>query len=307
MTQLTKIQEQVKQRLIEGLTKQGLNWFKPWNAGQANTSFMPINRATGREYNGINVLFLNSVMQASGYSYNEWLTYKQATELGGNVKKGSTATDVYLWSIFLLGSDGKIYKKQEDVPAGVDAEKKFSLKFYKVFNIAQCEGIEPRNAATPVQDDNTFNPVAEAEAIINGWANKPKIINNSEGRAYYSPSRDNVVMPMPTTFVDNDSYYKTLFHELVHSTGHESRLNRKAIAGGVSHFGNSAYSQEELVAESGAMMLTGIANLSPKDNETNSQAYINAWVKGVKETPAQAIVSALTQSAKAVDMIINNK
>ena len=300
MTAIAKVQEQVKQRLLDGLKTQGLKWFQPWNTeGQ---SYIPINRKSGKSYNGVNVIFLNAEMKASGYTHNEWLTYKQATELGGHVMRGQKSHEVYFWSIFYVDADGNIYKTKEDAK-GEPVEKRFSLKTYKVFNIAQCEGIEPRNPAEPIEESE-FNPVAEAQAIIDNWSAKPKIVNKPQNRAFYRPATDVVTMPMPQRFCDADSYYKTLFHELVHSTGHESRLNRKGVAGG-SFFGDATYSAEELVAESGAMILSGIANLNPKDGDTNSQAYINGWVKGVEETPAKAIVSALTQSAKAVDFILN--
>ena len=112
-------------------------------------------------------------------------------------------------------------------------------------------------------------------------------------------------MPLMGQFLSADDYYKTLFHELVHSTGHESRLSRKAVMT-TNLFSKTKgdYAFEELIAESGAMMLAGIANLSPKDSDANSQAYINGWVKAVEDANESAVVSALVQSAKAVDFIL---
>ena len=111
-------------------------------------------------------------------------------------------------------------------------------------------------------------------------------------------------MPKANTFVDTDSYYKTLFHEIVHSTGHESRLNRKGVSGTVASFGSDVYSKEELVAEMGSLFLKSIAGLEPKDNMTNSQAYINGWISKLTEEP-KLIMFASSQAEKAVKHILN--
>mgnify|MGYP006969368726 FL=1 len=128
---------------------------------------------------------------------------------------------------------------------------------------------------------------------------------NIQSRAYYAPMSDLVSMPTLAQFNTPEAYYQTLFHELVHSTGHESRLSRKGVMT-TEQFGKTKadYAFEELIAESGAMMLTGMAGLDVEKLEANSKAYINGWVKAVDEAPEQAVVSALTQSYKAVDFIL---
>jgi antirestriction protein ArdC len=142
------------------------------------------------------------------------------------------------------------------------------------------------------------NPIDSAEAIIAGFKDKPTIRNVEQDRAYYSPSQDLVVMPLMEQFDREDNYYKTLFHELVHSTGHESRVGRKLEG---FHASSDSYSFEELIAEIGAMYLTSIADLNTSDE--SSQAYINGWIEYLKGEPKDIIVRAMTQSKKAVEYI----
>jgi len=173
-----------------------------------------------------------------------------------------------------------------------------------VFNIAQCDDIEPRRKpVAPVEGVGEFTPIDKAERVYKEQYpkdNRPSLSHGGE-RAFYVPSRHHVQMPNPETFVTNDDYYKTLFHELVHSTGHETILKRLDK---VAAFGSDAYSKEELVAEIGSQFLVGLTGISPKDDEQNSQAYINGWVKELKDKPKMAL-SAATKAMKAVDFILD--
>lgn len=168
-----------------------------------------------------------------------------------------------------------------------------------MFNLAQIEGIEIE-AKEPV-DMTDFEPIAEAEGITLRYLTAQEIeLKHMENRAYYNRLKDMINMPKPETFIDADSYYKTLFHEMAHSTGHEKRLNRKTL--NEVEMGDNTYAREELVAEVSAMYLVGLLNLNPKDNMTNSQAYINGWIKYLKDKPMEA-ATAMTQATKAVDLI----
>jgi len=306
----TDIFEKVKQTLIEGIEKDGLNWFKPWtNKGGVVGDWRPINRKTGTPYKGMNVWFLSSAMKEFGYDNNEWLTYKNAQELGGSVRKGESSVEVFFWNIgYWNPTTKKVYKSLADAVAKgedrKDIKQFFSLKVWKVFNIAQCENIDARNPSAPIESDeeNAFNPIEEAERIIAEWGTKPSIRHGGNS-ACYIPSKDHVQMPEAKAFIDGDSYYKTLFHELVHSTGHESRLKRKGVIE-FDKFGSDRYAMEELIAESGSMLLAGIAGLNPKDSDDNSIAYVKNWANRLKEESSKAIVGALTQSAKAVEFIV---
>jgi antirestriction protein ArdC len=299
------VQQRVKDALLDGLKKDGLKWFKPWKGGLGNN---PINHVTGRAYTGLNVFFLNAMMRVGGFEHNEWLTFNAAKKAGLRVSKGSKSTPVYFFNVSILDvENNKFYKSiQAALDAGADMSKLrkvFALKEYKVFNIAQLDECSPKRVATELDKNN--DPVEAAEAIVNGYNAAPKI-NLVEGsdEAYYVPTKDLVVCPVIDQFVDATAYYKTLFHELVHSTGHESRLNRKEVATtDVLNKTRADYAFEELVAESGAMMLTGHAGL-PDIHEENSQAYINGWVKAVEEAKESAVVTALVRSSKAVAHIL---
>jgi antirestriction protein ArdC len=307
--------EQVKTTILEGIEKKGLDWFKPWTSStyKVGDEWRPINRVSGRAYSGTNIWILSAAMVQCGYEHNEWGTYKNIQDWASNVRKGEKAFDTYHWNIgWWNPTTKKTFKSMADAIAKgesvSDIKQFFSLKIWKVFNIGQCENIEPRNPHAPIEEptEDEFSPIDIAEAAIKNWAHCPKI-KHGGNRAYYSPMADYVQMPEPTDFIDGDSYYKTLFHELVHSTGHKARLNRKPVAESAFKFGDADYSVEELVAESGSMMAVGILGLNPKDSNTNSQAYINNWLKGVRETPAKAIVSALTHSSKAIEYMFESK
>jgi antirestriction protein ArdC len=283
-------------------------WFKPWKGGQENA---PFNLHTKRYYNGFNIFMLNFVMRTEGYEHNQWLTFKQISDKGGKVIKGSKSTEVYFWQIGYLDNKTGKFVPAKDIkkinPAeqfeGKDRYRKtFSVRFYKVFNVAQTEGIEPM-VKEEVVTEVVNEPNEVAEALVKNYVEKQngfKILHR-ENSAYYSPTRDIVNMPMLKSFVDADSYYKVLFHELAHSTGHKSRLDRKSLKG-VAKWGDNTYAREELVAEISSWYLVGLLGLNPKDNEANSQAYIKGWCKNLKDEPKECVY-AMQQATKVIDYI----
>ena len=292
----TDVYQQVTDRIIAGLEQKGLAWFKPWDAGQDTQ--LPINNVTGRPYSGLNTLLLTIEQMEKGYANNEWLTFKQAKSAGGQVKKGSKSTWVVFWNISYKGEDGKYYRKIEDMPAGMAFDKVFSPRIWSVFNVEQVDGVEPRRQ--PVEASGEFSPIEQAAKVYELYPNdKRPSLGHGGGSAFYSPVKHHVQMPKPETFVTSDDYYKTLFHELVHSTGHESILKRLDK---VAAFGSESYSKEELVAEIGCQFLVGLTGIQPKDDEQNSQAYINNWIAKLKEQPKMAL-SAANNAMKAVDFI----
>ena len=307
------VTEKVKQALLEGLQKEGLQWFRPWKSGDN----APINHFSGRAYRGINRFFLDAVMRERGYESNEWGTLNSIVKSGFRVKKDEMTkySEVYNWKmsycVFKPKGSGKWYSKLEECIKKEKCEQKdvftnFTLFYFRVYNIAQVEGdIKPRRVPT---EEVEVTPIESAEKVIRDYkkANKKlKIKDVNQDRAYYSPSEDKIVMPLKKQFKNVDNYYKTLFHEMIHSTGHESRLKREGIVD-FTYFGADRYAYEELIAESGAMMLSGLSGICTDcgDDESNSQAYINGWVKRVKMEDSKAIVSALTKSAKAVDYVL---
>ncbi len=304
--------KKVKATLLEGLKKDGLTWFKPWKSGMN----FPINNKSGRAYRGFNNFILNAQMQEYGYEYNEWDTFKSISARKGQVKKGEKGTDIYFWLISYCSKEnfGTWYRTKSECMKKENCNEddiftNFDLRYYRVWNIGQCEGLTPKR---PIDENaKVVKPIESCENILREYkkiAKKLIFRNVEQDRAYYSPSKDMIVMPLMTQFNSEDKYYHTLFHEMVHSTGHDSRLNREGVATAkMLTKSKHDYAFEELIAESGAMVLSGIAGINTDDESKQSQAYVNGWVKAVEKADEKAIVSALTQSAKATDYILGNK
>jgi antirestriction protein ArdC len=293
---MKNIYDKINDQVLEGLEKEGLNWFKPWKSGGAN---QPMNYSTGKFYRGFNIFMLNFVMVDKEYEYNQWMTYKQAQAKGGQVKSGETAIDVYFYKVSYQNTETGKYS---DTPTGdlKKWRKSVSMRYFKVFNIAQTEGLEP----LPVEE---FEPTEDqtnemAKGLCDSYINKQNISFSPFGdSAFYSPSRDHIEMPPLETFCDSDSYYKTLFHEMAHSTGHKSRLKRATLMDS-NKWGDTTYSKEELVAEISAMYLVGILGLEPQDSSFNSQAYIKGWCKHLRDKSREC-VNAMQQATKVVEFI----
>lgn len=292
------IYDRITDKVIAGLETKGLQWFRPWNAGAASA---PINWATGKRYNGINVFMLSAAMADHGYSANEWLTFKQAKDNGGQVRKGSKSEFVVFWNISFKTEDGRWFPNEAALrKAGLtpaQATKLFKPRWFNVFNIDQIEGLEAKHTVEPIE------PIAsdryDAEWVYDGYEGRPSLAHGGEA-AFYSPSKHLVKMPLRETFATDAHYWGTMFHELTHSTGHESVLNREGVAK-MNGFGTERYAKEELVAEIGSQYLLGFAGI-PADDE-NSQAYINGWVSKLKLDKKLAL-SAAQQAMHAANRIL---
>ena len=298
--------------VIDGLKKDGLKWFMPWKSGMGNS---PINNVTGRPYSGINIFLLNATMRMMGYPENEWLTYNQASTKKGNVKKGQKSTGVTFWNISFYdatetGSKTFYRTLAQALSAGIspgNIKKAFSLQIFRVFNIAQCENIKPKRLpVTDLQEPIQNSNCEIARSICDTYLLKEKVelTHNATSSAYYSPSKDSINMPVEESFQDCDSYFKTLFHEISHSTGHETRLKRIGVTNNSG--GKDRYAKEELVAEITAMYMSGLTGLKPKDSDDNSQAYLNGWVRRISDAQGKEekfVVSAMTQASKSADFI----
>lgn len=278
------VYEVVTQRIIQQLEQGVAPWQKPWN--DRGAASLPKNLATGKEYRGINTWILFSTGYASPY----FLTFKQALELGGNVRKGEKGYPVVFW---------KFGTREVQNPDTHETENKDSVlcRYYTVFNVAQCENL--RVMPQPKLDFPETSPIDACESIVAGWETKPDIRHGHDKAAYYKLA-DYITMPDAGQFAKREEYYSTLFHELTHSTGHKTRLDR-ATLNDVERFGDKNYSREELVAEMGAAFLCGLSGI---ENATidNSAAYLSFWLKELRENP-RTIVIAAAQAQKAVDMI----
>lgn len=267
----------ITDRILESLASGMVPWRKPWHTET------PKNLVSGREYRGVNILLLQSAPFESPY----WLTFNQARSLGGSVKKGERGCPVIFWKV------------SEERDEHGEPEKSFVLRYFTVFNAAQCQGIEvPPSAVRP-----EFNPIEACERIVSGFAGRPRIDHGGD-LACYVPSLDRVQLPSHQAFSSAAEYYSTLFHELTHSTGAANRLARKGILDRAS-FASHEYSFEELIAECGAAFLCAQGAI---DNRTldNSAAYIASWGKKLRSEP-RWIVNAAAQASKAADLILGRQ
>jgi len=275
------VYEVVTDRILASLAAGVAPWKSPYLAGVG----FPVNFSTGKKYRGVNVFLLST----AGFSSPFWLTYRQAQELGGNVRKGEKGSTVVKYGTF--------------EPEDEEEEKKMFLKTYTVFNACQIEGIEfPKPEARPAVSDSC----GEAKLIVAGMPQRPAIRHGS-ALAFYRPSEDFVSMPEPENMATEEAYFSTLFHELTHSTGHASRLARKSLMENKGQHGNrTTYAEEELVAEMGAAFLNAEAGILESELE-NSAAYLANWAKAIKEDRTISVIRAASQAQKAADFILNRK
>lgn len=260
-------------------------WERPWSPTNA-----PTNLISKKAYKGSNVWLLNAMQEIRGYKSRYWVSFKQAKDLGGNVKKGEKSTMIIYWQFSQFSKtkeNGEVETKQ--IPL---------IKFSNIFNVDQCEGFEEK---IPADVKNEIGTVDELEEIFANWKTKP-VIHVGGDRAFYRPSTDSMAMPEKETFKDTASYYSVLGHEYIHSTGAKHRLNREGVTN-LNFFGSHDYAKEELVAEMGASFFMGIAGLD-RETHRNNAAYIQSWIKKLQNDP-KMIVQAGSEAQKAVEYIIN--
>jgi antirestriction protein ArdC len=261
---------------ITALLEQGtVPWQKPWKARTG----LPRNFVSKNPYRGINVFLLLAMMYESPF----WLTFRQVSQLGGSVRKGEKACPVVFWKQTTV----------EDKKSG-EQKKKYLLRFYHVFNVAQCDGM--KISAEPVQE----NVIAKPEDIV-AQMPQPPILKHGMTRAYYSPREDCVGLPPRERFERTEDYYSTVFHEFVHSTGHEKRLKRSTLTESAG-YGSNPYCKEELIAEMGAAFLCGLAEIGERTID-NSAAYLKGWLEQLRQDKT-LIVQAAAQAQKAADFIL---
>ena len=251
---------------------------------------LPQNLVSRKPYRGVNVFMLHAMSYESPF----WLTFKQAKEMGGNVRKGEHACPVVFWKWLDVDEPSEPTSKRA-VPM---------LRYYSVFNVAQCDGV---TAPAIEGTDRPHSPIETAEQIVAAMPRRPAIRHGLD-RASYSPAADSVAMPSPERFDTPENYYNVLFHELTHSTGHESRLNRKGVSGAGGEwdgFGSQSYSKEELVAEMGSAFLCGRAGIVERTID-NSAAYVRSWLQRLKDD-ARLVVQAAAQVQRAADFILGRQ
>lgn len=277
---MDRVYENAINQILDSLEKGVVPWQKPWTGGVAG----PYNPITKRYFTGINRVILGTTCFPSPY----FMGFDQAKKAGGFVKKGEKGTHIIKFS--------KVVKKVLDD----NNEEQVITKIYPmtltVFNLTQISGLK---FDTP-EENKVHEPIEAADLIIKGMPNPPKINEQDSYKAAYSPNSDVVIMPKRSQFKSIEEFYNTLFHELTHSTGHESRLNRPIK----NFFGDNKYSQEELIAEMGAACLANMVGIFDTTLK-NSVAYIQSWAKAIRNDK-MLIFKAASQSKKACDFILNN-
>lgn len=283
------VAQEVTDTIIKHLEQGVAPWRKPWNVG----GLMPTSAATGKPYRGINALLLSLIAMEHNYSSNVWTTFDKAKEMGGSVKKGEKSTTV----VFFTTINVEDKKKNDGSTKGVPI-----MKFFPVFNIDQTDGCEIPVKFQPKQvlvaDSDILSVI---DTVWSGYNNKPSLRWGGP-QAFYDPSIDHIQLPPIESFISTEAYCETMFHEAVHSTGHKNRLDRFVKDGSPTMFGSENYAKEELVAELGSVMLMSSVGVTPP--MTNSAAYVNGWLKALKNDKS-LLISAANKAQKAVDHILS--
>lgn len=265
----------VTDQILEAMEKGVIPWQKPWK------SHLPMNMVSKHQYHGINLLILS----LSGFGSPFYLTFNQVEALGGQVKPGSKALRIVYWRLLehINSQSGEV----TEVPL---------MRYYCVFNLEQTTGIPAEKIP---QLGKEANPIEACESVFANMPNKPGLIGSRE--AYYDRREDLIGMPAREWFDSPEEYYSTLWHEAVHSTGHQKRLSRDNTYE-KSGF-NAVYSNEELIAEIGSSFLcayTGIAPLTIR----NQAAYCAHWLKRL-QGDKRLIIYAASAAQKAADYIMH--
>ncbi len=282
------VYERITNKIIAELEKGMRPWVKPWSAEHAAGRITRPLRANGIPYRGINVLMLWADSVEKGYNAPIWITFKQAQELGGHVRKGESGSLVVYASTFS--------RTETDAGSGAEVERDIPfLKGYTVFNAEQVEGLPPHFYAPAQAPLDPVRRIDRAEAF---FAATGAAISHGGNRAFYAYGEDRIQLPPFETFRDAESYYATLAHEATHWTRHESRLERDF---GRKKWGDEGYAMEELVAELGAAFLCADLGVASEERDDHA-SYIASWLKVLKDDK-RAIVTAASHAQRAADFL----
>ncbi len=268
------LHQQITDRILEAMEQARSTGRRLWDSQPS----LPLNLATGKPYTGINTLILWAAGLKHAYASPYWLTYPQACTMGGQVRKGEHGELCVFY---------KPWETEEATDSGeTETRKGAVLKSFRVFNLDQIDGMEP-----PAREERpVFVAIADAERIL---AASPAPIHLGGTQAFYHPSSDTIHLPERERFASAEAFYSVALHELTHSTGHSSRLDRTFGK----RFGDDAYAMEELVAEMGSAFLNaelGLINATLEDHAD----YLASWLK-VLRSDRKAILIAAAQAAKA--------
>lgn len=283
----TDTYQRITDTIVEALEAGTRPWMKPWSAQNIGGSFPRPIRSTGEPYRGINILLLWIASAANGFQYDRFMTYKQASELGGQVRKGEKGTAIVKYGTITRSQDnGRGEEENREIPY---------LKSYTVFNVSQIDGLEDDYYHMPIplpEEDR----IALADQFIAGTG---AIIRHEGDKACYVPAIDQIKMPPFKAFVSAEAYYTTLFHESAHWTGAKSRLDRIMSC----DMGTADYAFEELVAEIAACFLCSDMQIAAK-LRPESASYIASWLKALKQDK-RMIFKAASKAQAAADYLHN--
>lgn len=281
------VYERVTNRIVEQLEQGVRPWHKPWNAEHAAGRITRPLRFNGKPYSGINILMLWAAAEDAGYTCPLWLTFNQAKELGGSVKKGEHgSTVVYASSFTKKETDDTGEQLEKDIPF---------LKQYTVFNASQCDGLPDHYYATKEAPNSNIERIELADQFIK---NLGVDVREGGDKAFYTITHDYIRMPYLETFKDAESHAATLAHECCHWTRHPSRLNREF---GRKRFGDEGYAMEELVAELGSAFLCADLSITPEIRADHAD-YLATWLSVLK-SDKRAIFTAASYASKAVEYL----
>jgi antirestriction protein ArdC len=278
----------ITDKIVADLEKGSKPWLRPWSVEHTEGRISRPLRFSGIPYQGINVIMLWAAATVKGYSNPHWLTFRQAMELGGNVRKGETGElVVYADRIKRTETDAKGEQAEHEIPF---------LKGYTVFNVEQCENLPAKYTGRIEQP--ILSPMERLEGADRFFAATGADIRHGGTRAYYAEGSDFVQMPPFETFCDAESYAATLAHELTHWTKHDKRLARDM---GRTKWGDEGYAREELVAELGSAFLCADLGITP-ETRAGHAAYIASWLKVLKDDK-RFIFSAASHAQRAADYL----
>lgn len=284
-----EISEKVTAMVVQAIENgEELPWNKPWTS--KNIFSLPYSVTSNKPYRGFNIISLWITALNNGWEDNRWITFNEAKKRGGSVKKGSKGTPVVHWS--------PVVKKVEQADGSLKDEVAFMRpSVYTVFNVEQTEGVQ--NLPEPELMEPV--PLLDAERLVlEGYKDAPPITNKLQDKAFWQPSTDEIVMPLREQFADVNEYVATLFHELTHSTGHSSRLNRDDLGDKYStHL--DARGEEELIAELGSAILA--ARMGLELDLSRTAGYAQSWLRPLKNNP-EMIAKAAQRAQAAVDYIL---
>lgn len=283
------VYSRITDKIVADLEQGERPWMKPWNAEHAAGKITRPLRFNGLPYSGINVMMLWSEAMDKGYNAPIWMTFRQAKELGGNVRKGEHGS--------LVVYANTLTKTEQDAETGEDIEHTIPfMKGYTVFNVEQIEGLPDHYYA--MAEAPALSPEERDARMEAFFAETNADIRHGGNRAFYAKELDYVQMPPFEFFKDTESYYATLGHETTHWTRHPSRLDRDL---GRKKWGDEGYAMEELVAELGSAYLCADLGITPEVREDHA-AYIGSWLKVLKNDK-RAIFSAAAHAQRAADYL----